>query len=70
MGTSPGFPDYIVLIKQRLVFIEMKRKKPARSVVSEEQKSWLADLTHAGYTARVCYGFEEAKQLIENEQRQ
>lgn len=47
------------------LFIEMKAQtKQAR--LSDAQKVWINRLNEAGYLAQVAYGFEEAKQLIEN----
>lgn len=66
LGVSAGFPDYIVLLpNKKLLFIEMKRSRPARSKVSPEQKLWLEALTLAGFPSMVCYGFEEAKRFVE-----
>jgi len=64
-GLKPGVPDvclptahggYIGL------YIEMKVKpnKP-----TENQKRWLRALREAGHMVAVCYGFEEARDLIE-----
>lgn len=61
LGTSRGFPDYIVFVPHAL-FVEMKRRKGG--TVSPEQKAWIKSLTHAGYDAKVCHGFEEAKQFV------
>lgn len=47
------------------LFIEMKAQtKQAR--LSDAQKIWINRLNEAGYLAQVAYGFEEAKQLIED----
>ena len=31
---------------------------------SEKQKAWINELNHQGYYAKVCVGFEEAKNTI------
>ena len=45
------------------LFIEMKRLVGGR--LSDEQKAWAERLLAAGYQVKVCKGFEEAKQSIE-----
>jgi hypothetical protein len=44
--------------------IEMKRAKPAVSVVSKEQKDMLERLNAKGYVAKVAYGAEEAYKIF------
>ena len=67
-GVRAGFPDMILTLpnnKYHSLFIELKAKtKTAR--VSDSQKIWLERLNGCGYLAQVAYGFEEAKQLIED----
>lgn len=63
LGTSPGVPDYFCVVKRRIVFIEMKRRVGSR--VSPEQQRWIDILTMAGIPVRVCKGFHEAKEFIE-----
>lgn len=62
-GTSPGFPDYLVIVNKKLVFIELKRVKGSK--VSIHQKEWIADLLETGVVAAICYGAEEAIGLVE-----
>lgn len=61
-GWRGGVPDYLVVLKNKVIFIEMKRQKG--SVISDNQKSWLQALTKAGVKAKVCHGFEAAKEFI------
>lgn len=67
-GVRAGFPDLFFCLpssKWHGLFIEMKAQtKQAR--VSDAQKIWINRLNEAGYLAQVTYGFEEAKQLIED----
>ena len=63
LGTSAGFPDYIIVGKYKLIFIEMKRIRGGR--VSPQQQAWIDTLTSAGQAASVCKGFEEAKAFVE-----
>lgn len=68
-GTSKGFPDYVIVVGNRLVFIELKRVKG--SVTSPEQLKWLAILgTIPGVTAAVAHGAEEAIKIIEHVKQQ
>ena len=64
-GLASGVPD-IFLPSARGVyhglFIELKRAKG--SVVSKTQKVYLDGLNMQGYKAVVCYGFDEAKNVI------
>lgn len=82
MGVRPGVPDYLIVIpaltafenrvrkEDRLVFIEMKRRDASPSQTSEEQTRWIQALAKVpGVTARVCRGFEEARDVIEAEMR-
>ncbi len=67
-GVRAGFPDMILTLPNKnhcALFIELKAPtKTAR--VSDSQKIWLERLNGCGYLAQVAYGFEAAKQLIED----
>lgn len=63
MGTSSGFPDYLVITRKGLVAIEMKRLKG--SIVSEKQKEWITALNACGVPARICKGYIEAIAFID-----
>jgi hypothetical protein len=45
--------------------IELKRRKPARSKISPEQRVRLQALREEGWIAVICYGRAEARALIE-----
>ena len=62
MGVSKGVPDYLVLVPNGIIFIEMKRRRGGR--VTKEQKEWIAGLTLRGIPARVCKGFDEAAAFV------
>ncbi len=62
MGTSKGFPDFIIFVGAKVVFIEMKRTEGGRA--SPEQKDWIDFLQKAGHPASICEGFEEAKEFL------
>jgi len=68
-GVRAGLPDLFIIINKKPFFIEMKRPKEkgiAKGVLSQEQKSWIEKITEAGIDCYVCYGFEEAKKVIDN----
>jgi hypothetical protein len=63
LGVQKGFPDYVILLCDGMLFIEMKRVK--RSTISYEQQEWIRLLD--GYVdcyAKVCHGFNEAEEFI------
>jgi len=65
-GLSAGHPDVQIYAKRKgsgSLFIEMKRTKG--SVISDEQREWVAWLNANGYTAHFAYGAEDAKRLTE-----
>lgn len=66
-GVSRGFPDYLIIVGDRAIAIELKRTKG--STTSPEQADWVAALNDAGIEARVCKGADEAIAFIEETQR-
>ena len=62
MGLRAGFPDMVILVKDKIVFIELKRQKGG--VVSDEQKLWITELSRRGAFALVCYGAGRAIEFI------
>lgn len=62
-GFRKGFPDFIIIVKNKLVFIELKRVKGG--VVSDEQRQWLEALIETGAWAKICYGAGDAIELVE-----
>lgn len=65
MGVRKGFPDYVIAGKSKAICIEMKRTK--KGVVSPEQKAWIEELNKIGLPAFICYGFDEAKEVLDRE---
>lgn len=68
MGLSKGFPDLIVLARNKsqtheVLFIEMKRQKGGR--VSPEQKEWIQKLDNNGYCVGIAKGFESAVKILD-----
>lgn len=65
LGVRAGIPDLFLPIQKQGyggLFIELKVDK---GKVSTKQKEWIENLNINGYKAVVCYGFEEAKDIIE-----
>ena len=63
-GVKAGVPDLFLPYankKYHGLFIELKYGK---NKASEKQKAWINELNHQGYYAKVCVGFEEAKNTI------
>lgn len=62
LGLRAGFPDLIILTNRNMLVIEMKIKPNKPTPLQEE---WLKNLNAVGITARVCYSFEEARDLVQ-----
>lgn len=66
LGLNGGLPDLLVIVKNKLVFIEMKRRTSGR--VSKNQKEWLSALNKClNVSAYVAKGADEAIKIIKNE---
>lgn len=63
MGVRPGFPDLVMVIHNRLIFMELKRAKRGR--LSKEQEEWIAALLLCGQAVYTCFGFDEAKATVD-----
>ena len=72
-GVRKGLPDMLIIIPRKkmddkLIFIEMKKKKG--STTTQEQKEWQCALNRCeGVNSYICKGFEEAKEVIDEELR-
>lgn len=65
-GHSNGFPDLFFAEPRKGyhgLFIELKTIKGR---ISDEQQDWIEKLNERGYCALVAYGFDEAKEDINN----
>jgi len=65
MGVRAGIPDLFLAIRRGRypgLWIELKKLKSGKT--SPEQDIWLEHLKSQGYGARVCYGWESAKDTI------
>jgi len=75
-GATAGVSDYVVLLKDKILFIEMKRRPKklvsgkmsvSHTKTSVEQLKFLDELKNTSYAiGKVCYGFAEAKEFIED----
>lgn len=64
-GVKSGVPDIFLPVARKGfhgLYIELKRKKSG--VVSESQSKWLGALMEQGYMTAVCYGAEQAINVI------
>ena len=67
-GTSPGFPDYIILKDGTYYFIELKTKT---GKATPTQRAWLETLAKMPNTiCAVCHGCDEAVELLGLDQKQ
>lgn len=64
-GLRPGFPDLCIITRNDLIFIEMKRTKGG--ILSNYQKDWQKALKAVGIKTFVAYGFDEAKEYLEEQ---
>ena len=65
-GLKPGVPDIVLPVARGGyigLYIELKYGK---NKVTENQKTWLRDLREHNHLTAVCYGWEQAKELIES----
>jgi len=66
-GIRRGVPDLCLPVPRggfHALYVELKRQ--GSGVVSPEQKWWLEELNRQGCCATVCYGWDDARQVIEN----
>ena len=64
-GVRAGVPDLFIPVPRwsyHGMFIEMKAGKNKTTL---NQKKWLKLLAENGYIAHVCYGFDDARALID-----
>ena len=64
IGQSKGFPDYLLIVNNKLIAIEMKRQTGGR--LSPEQKQWLEALTGCGVKCFVCRGANQAIETVQS----
>lgn len=65
-GVKPGVPDTCLPVARggfHGLYVEMKRRDGG--ALLPEQRAWIADLNEQGYQAECCYGWDEARAVIE-----
>lgn len=62
MGVKAGFPDLIVIFEGRNLGLELKTEK---GIETKFQTEWIKVLSGNGWMAAVAWGFDEAKQIID-----
>jgi hypothetical protein len=68
LGVKKGFPDMQLCVPRRgchSLAIELKRRKETHPIITNEQRKWIRFLNEQGWHAVVCYGAEEAANVIE-----
>jgi len=69
-GMKAGIPDMFLPASRHGfhgLYIELKRpqsKSHTKGRLSKEQKVWVTNLNAEGYAARVCYGWEDARDIL------
>lgn len=69
-GVRAGVPDICLPAARggwHGLYIELKRQKGGRA--SPEQREWVEYLEKAGYCARICHGWDEAREMVERYMR-
>lgn len=69
MGVQPGVPDICIPLPRAHhhgLYIELKRPDGKLTDLSTAQKWWLEWLNRNGYCAKVAFGFDQAKTIVEN----
>lgn len=67
-GVKAGVPDLMLPVARQGyhgLYIELKKVDKTNKPTAL-QKQWLADLQQQGYKAVVCYGFDEATEVLAN----
>jgi len=62
-GLKPGFPDLVIVTKDKVIFLEMKRVRGG--VLSDEQMVWLEALKGKQTVSGVAKGFDKAKAYLD-----
>jgi hypothetical protein len=71
-GVQKGIPDYVILAKTKVIFLELKKQKGKRggnngSVISPEQQLWIDILNNyqsKEIVATIAHGADEAIKFI------
>lgn len=70
MGKQAGVPDYIIVMKSKVLFVELKRQKnengTTESKTSPAQELWVNSLNNANCLSKICHGSNEAINFIQS----
>ncbi len=75
MGKRKGVSDLIIMLPDKILFVEMKRNKTVlksgklstENLLKQDQKEFLDVVNGFGYAEGYCaYGFKQAKEIIDN----
>jgi VRR-NUC domain len=67
LGVKKGISDlFLAYPKFRYAGLWIELKKRKLSTVTKSQKEWIDKMNNLGYKAVVCYGWEEAKEVIDD----
>ena len=68
MGKIKGVSDLIIMLPNKILFIELKRQEKSKAKVSDSQNAFLSKIWLFCYAkAYVCYGAREAIETITKE---
>ena len=71
MGKVKGVSDLIIMLPNKILFIELKRQEKSKTKVSDSQNAFLSKIGQFCYAkGYVCYGANEAIEIIEKEMMQ
>jgi hypothetical protein len=66
-GVRRGVPDMCLPVARGAyhgLYIELKRRKGSK--ITPEQQDWIERLRKEGYAAVICYGWEKAREVLED----
>lgn len=64
-GVKAGVPDLVLPVARNGYFGLYIELKAGKNKTSEEQNKWIKQLKEQGYFVTVCYGWQEAKEVLE-----
>ncbi len=64
-GVKAGVPDLFLPVARDGYFGLYIELKVGRNKTTDIQKKWIKDLIEQGYMVEVCYGWQEAKEILE-----
>lgn len=65
-GVKAGVPDLVLPVARDGHFGLYIELKVGKNKTTDIQKKWIKELIEQGYMVEVCYGWNEAKEVLEN----